>query len=80
MIVLLLATVAVLISGLLALTLRRRNNLLQEYLTPEEPDIEQEFFHLPRPKEEEAEPEPDHDQDPAVEETLWPELPPEMKG
>ena len=34
----------VLLAGLTFLALKRRNEILQEFLTPEEPDIEKEFF------------------------------------
>lgn len=34
----------VLIAGLTFLALRRRNEILQDFLTPEEPNIEEEFF------------------------------------
>ena len=34
----------ILLAGLTWLALRRRNEILQDYLTPEEPEIEQEFF------------------------------------
>jgi LPXTG-motif cell wall-anchored protein len=40
----------VLILGLAFLMLRRRNDLLQDFLTPEEPDIEAEFFRVRKPK------------------------------
>lgn len=47
--------------GLSLLALRRRNEILQDYLTPEEHDIEQEFFKKrpvrePPPKKEEPKP------------------------
>ena len=32
--------------GLAFLMLRRRNDLLQEFLTPDEPNIEEEFFRV----------------------------------
>ena len=34
----------ILLAGLAFLVLRRRNEILREFLTPEEPNIEQEFF------------------------------------
>ncbi len=34
----------ILVAGLTLLALRRRNEILQEFLTPDEPDIEKEFF------------------------------------
>ena len=36
----------VLFFGLAFLMLRRRNEVLQDFLTPEEPDLEQEFFRV----------------------------------
>lgn len=45
-----------LVSGLSFLILRRRDEILQNFLTPEEPDIEQEFFKR-KPVEESAIPE-----------------------
>ena len=43
----------VLFLGLAFLMLRRRNEILQRFLTPEEPDLEEEFFrvHTLKPKE-----------------------------
>ena len=49
----------VLVVGLSFLALRRRNELLQDYLTPEEPDIEQEFFKKREIVETPAEQEPE---------------------
>ncbi|MDR2441646.1 MAG: hypothetical protein LBE12_19970 [Planctomycetaceae bacterium] len=43
LLIVLLACLA-LISGLSFLILRRRDEILQDFLTPEEPNIEQEFF------------------------------------
>jgi hypothetical protein len=40
--------------GLAFLMLRRRNEILQKFLTPEEPDIEEEFFRVRAPKQEET--------------------------
>jgi hypothetical protein len=48
-----------LVSGLSFLILRRRDEILQDFLTPEEPDIEQEFFKR-KPVEESATPEEIH--------------------
>ncbi len=45
-----------LFGGLALLALRRRNEILQEYLTPHNPDIEQEFFKR-RPEKEAPPPE-----------------------
>ena len=36
------------------LMLRRRNEMLQNFLTPETPDIEQEFFRVPKSAQKEA--------------------------
>ena len=46
----------VLFIGLALLMLRRRNEVLQEFLTPDEPNLEEEFFRVrtPEPKEEEV--------------------------
>lgn len=40
----------ILFLGLALMMLRRRNEILQTFLTPEEPDLEDEFFreHLPK--------------------------------
>ena len=44
-----------LFGGLALLMLRRRNEVLQNFLTPEEPDIEEDFFRVRRkPQEKEA--------------------------
>ena len=43
----------VLFIGLALLMLRRRNEVLQLFLTPEEPDLEEEFFRVHAPEEEE---------------------------
>ena len=43
----------VLFLGLALLMLRRRNELLQTFLTPEEPNLEEEFFRVRAPKQEE---------------------------
>ena len=40
----------VLLIGLAFLMLRRRNEVLQEFLTPDEPDLEEEFFRVRQPK------------------------------
>ncbi len=42
----------VLFCGMALLALRRRNEILQEFLTPDNPNIEQEFFKKRPPKEE----------------------------
>jgi len=59
----------VLLLGLAFLMLRRRNEVLQEFLTPEEPHLEEEFFRIrePKPIEEEIE-EPDENEDEPKEE------------
>ena len=43
--------------GLAFLMLRRRNEMLQTFLTPEEPNLEEEFFRVRSPKPKEPEPE-----------------------
>jgi len=43
--------------GLAFLMLRRRNEILQTFLTPEEPNLEEEFFRVRPPKPQEPEPE-----------------------
>jgi len=43
--------------GLAFLMLRRRNEILQTFLTPEEPNLEEEFFRVRPPRQEEPEPE-----------------------
>jgi len=40
--------------GLALLMLRRRNEILQKFLTPEEPDLEEEFFRVRSSKQEET--------------------------
>lgn len=47
----------ILFFGLAFLMLRRRNEMLQIFLTPEEPDLEQNFFRVRNPKPEETPPE-----------------------
>ena len=42
----------VLFLGLAFLMLRRRNEILQKFLTPEEPNLEEEFFRVRVPKQE----------------------------
>lgn len=42
----------VLLLGLALLMLRRRNEILQNFLTPEEPNLEEEFFRVNSPKSE----------------------------
>ena len=44
----------VLFLGLAFLMLRRRNEVLQRFLTPDEPSLEEEFFRVHRPKQDEA--------------------------
>jgi hypothetical protein len=51
-----------LVSGLSFLILRRRDEILQDFLTPEEPEIEQEFFKR-KPAEESATPEEIHEEE-----------------
>ena len=48
-----------LLVGLAFLMLRRRNEVLQKFLTPEEPDLEEEFFRIHYPEPEEMLPEDD---------------------
>lgn len=43
--------------GLAFLMLRRRNEILQKFLTPEEPNLEEEFFRVRPPKQEKILPE-----------------------
>ena len=43
--------------GLALLMLRRRMELLQDLLTPEEPDLEEDFFRVRETKQAETEPE-----------------------
>ncbi|GHT46927.1 hypothetical protein FACS189454_08820 [Planctomycetales bacterium] len=38
-----------LFAGIALLMLRRRNEILQQYLTPDEPELEEEFFRKPDP-------------------------------
>ncbi len=59
----------VLFGGLVLLALRRRNEILQDYLTPDNPDIEREFFKK-RPAKEAPPPEPPEDDIEPVEEDL----------
>ena len=49
----------ILLIGLAFLMLRRRNEILQKFLMPEEPNLEEEFFRVrqPKPVEETEEPE-----------------------
>jgi len=47
----------VLFVGLALLMLRRRNEILQNFLTPEEPNIEEEFFRTRRQEQKETLPE-----------------------
>ena len=44
-----------LLIGLAFLMLRRRNEVLQEFLTPDEPDLEEEFFRVRQVKPDEVE-------------------------
>ena len=46
-----------LLIGLAFLMLRRRNEMLQTFLTPEEPNLEEEFFRVRAPEQEEIPPE-----------------------
>lgn len=46
----------VLFFGLALLMLRRRNEMLKTFLTPEEPNLEQDFFRVRKPKPEETPP------------------------
>jgi hypothetical protein len=64
----------VLVSGLSFLILRRRDEILQDFLTPEEPNIEQEFFKR-KPVEEPAAPEEIHeDEETVTKEESTPEI------
>lgn len=57
--VVILVTGLILVVGLSLLALRRRNEILRDYLTPEEKDIEEQFFRrrVRAPEKQEAEPE-----------------------
>ena len=55
--------------GLALLMLRRRNEMLQNFLTPEEPNLEQEFFRVRGQKQEEEAPPEDVATEPEVSET-----------
>ena len=46
--------------GLVLLLLRRRNEVLQEFLLPEEPDLEDEFFRVRTSKQTTTVPEESH--------------------
>ena len=66
----------ILFAGLTFFALKRRNEILRDFLTPEEPDIEQEFFKLkekPKPDAEPIEEQPvePESNDTAIEETGW---------
>ena len=58
--------------GLALLMLRRRNEILQKFLTPEEPHLEEEFFRVRRPKQEETPPEVPPQEDMPLEKTPEP--------
>jgi hypothetical protein len=63
-----------LVSGLSFLILRRRDEILQDFLTPEEPDLEQEFFKR-KPVEEPVTPEEIHeDEETVTKEESTPEI------
>ena len=47
----------VLLLGLALIMLRRRNEILQDFLTPEDPNLEEEFFRVRVPKQKEPPPE-----------------------
>ena len=57
----------VLLFGLAFLMLRRRNEVLQVFLTPEEPDLEQEFFRVRTSKQEVMEEAPPEEEEVADE-------------
>ena len=44
----------ILFFGLALLMLRRRNEILEKFLTPEEPDLEENFFRVHKPSQEES--------------------------
>jgi LPXTG-motif cell wall-anchored protein len=56
-----------LLLGLALVMLRRRNEVLQKFLTPEEPNLEEEFFRVPKPKQ--TEPPQDENADDSEEKT-----------
>lgn len=64
-----------LLFGLALLILRRRNEVLQEFLTPEQPDIEDEFFRVrektPEEQPEEEEPVTETEEVPEETEVQW---------
>ncbi|MDR1269356.1 MAG: hypothetical protein LBK82_07510 [Planctomycetaceae bacterium] len=62
-----------LVSGLSFLILRRRDEILQDFLTPDEPNIEQEFFQR-KPVEEPAEPEEVHEEATVTEAESLPDI------
>jgi hypothetical protein len=72
LLIVLLASLA-LVSGLAFLILRRRDEILRDFLTPEEPDIEQEFFKR-KSVEEPVVPEEVHEEEHVTEEELPPDL------
>ena len=57
----------VLLFGLAFLMLRRRNEVLEVFLTPEEPDLEQEFFRVRISKQEATEEAPPEEEEVAAE-------------
>ena len=54
----------VLFIGLVLLVLRRRNEVLQDFLTPEEPNLEEEFFRARKLQQEKTSPEQDTETEP----------------
>ncbi|MDR3199023.1 MAG: hypothetical protein LBU34_14245 [Planctomycetaceae bacterium] len=64
----------VLISGLSFLILRRRDEILQEFLTPDEPDIEREFFKRKPVQEPEIEQEEVREEETVTEEEPPPDI------
>ena len=51
----------ILLLGLALLVLRRRNEVLQDFLTPEEPNLEEEFFRVRQVQRDEVPSEEDED-------------------
>ena len=58
----------ILLLGLALLVLRRRNEVLQDFLTPEEPNLEEEFFRIREVQRDEVPPEEDAAEAETVEE------------
>ena len=58
----------ILLLGLALLVLRRRNEVLQDFLTPEEPNLEEEFFRIREVQRDEVPTEEEADEAETVEE------------